>query len=88
MKTIGCNELTVVNWEKGHTEPRINHMAGIVRFLGFNPLSGGGTIAERLVAHRKSRGITQKELAREIGVDPGTLARWELGGENQILKSF
>jgi len=32
-KIIGCNELTIVNWEKGHTNPRVNKMAGVARFL-------------------------------------------------------
>jgi DNA-binding XRE family transcriptional regulator len=31
---IGCDEMSVVNWEKNHTQPRINHMAGVVKFLG------------------------------------------------------
>src|SRR4051794_38325012 len=26
-KVIGCDEMSVANWEKGHTTPRINHMA-------------------------------------------------------------
>ena len=37
-RTIGCTALTLVNWEKGHTKPSVNHMAGVVGFLGFNPL--------------------------------------------------
>ena len=36
-RIIGCNVMSVVNWEKGHTQPRVNHMAGIVNFLGFVP---------------------------------------------------
>jgi DNA-binding transcriptional regulator YiaG len=31
------------------------------------------------VNHRKAMGMTQKEFARQIGVDPSTLARWERG---------
>ena len=54
-------------------------MGKTVNFFGFNPLPTGSTIGERLVAHRKSRGLTQREFARELGVDPGTLSRWELG---------
>ena len=76
---IGCDKMTVVNWERGHTKPHVNQMAGVVRFLGFNPLPTGSTIGEQLVAHRKSRGLTQKDFARELGVDPSTLARWERG---------
>ena len=41
-KIIGCDEMTVVNWEKGHTQPSVNHMAGVVRFLGFQPLPEWG----------------------------------------------
>jgi transcriptional regulator with XRE-family HTH domain len=78
-KNIGCHELTVVNWEKGHRTPHIKHMPAIIRFLGYNPLPICSTIAERLVAHRKSCGRSQKEFAREPGVDPSTLARWESG---------
>ncbi len=32
-KIIGCDKLTVVNWEKGHTSPSINKMAGVESFL-------------------------------------------------------
>ena len=42
---IGCNEMTVVNWEKGHSQPRINHMARVAKFLGFNPIPKGDTPA-------------------------------------------
>jgi transcriptional regulator with XRE-family HTH domain len=76
---IDCDEITVVNWEKGHRTPRLNHLPGIIRFLGYNPLPGGNTIGERIVANRKSRGLTQKEFAHELGVDPSTLAKWERG---------
>jgi transcriptional regulator with XRE-family HTH domain len=78
-KMIGCDEMSIVNWEKGHRSPRVNHMAGVVEFLGFNPFQNGGTMAHRLVNHRKALGMTQKEFARRIGVDPSTLARWERG---------
>ena len=42
---IGCNEMTVVNWEKGHSQPRINLMARVTKFLGFNPIPKGDTPA-------------------------------------------
>jgi len=76
---VGCSQATVTNWEKGHGAPRINHMAGVIKFLGFNPLPDGGTVAQRLVNHRKAHGLTQKAFAAQIGVDQGTLAKWERG---------
>lgn len=78
-RTIGCTTLTLVNWEKGHTAPSVNHMAGVVRFLGFNPLSEGDSLAQKLVHHRKALGTTQTRFAAQIGVDPGTLGKWERG---------
>ena len=76
---IGCTELTIVNWEKGYTNPRIKHMARVIKFLGYNPLSKGTTLAERIVSHRNTLGITQRQFAHQIGADPATLARWERG---------
>jgi transcriptional regulator with XRE-family HTH domain len=78
-RIIDCSKATVTNRERGHAAPQVGHMAAVVQFLGFNPLSTGSTTAERLVLHRKARGITQKEFARKIGVDPSTLAKWERG---------
>jgi len=78
-KIIGCDEMSIVNWEKGHRSPRVNHMAGVVQFLGFNSFQNGDTMAHRLVSHRKALGMTQKEFAQQIGVNPSTLARWERG---------
>jgi transcriptional regulator with XRE-family HTH domain len=76
---IGCDETTVVHWEKDRANPRLSHIPGIIQFLGHNPLPGGGTIGEGLIAHRKSRGLTQKEFAGQVHVDPSTLAKWERG---------
>ena len=36
-KIIGCNEMSIVNWEKGHTQPRSGHLPGVEAFLGFDP---------------------------------------------------
>ncbi len=32
-RIIGCNEMTIVNWEKGHTHPRVAKMARVESFL-------------------------------------------------------
>jgi len=55
------------------------HMRALIVFFEYNPLSGAATLRERLVRCRTSLGMSQKEAAREIGVDPATLARWERG---------
>jgi transcriptional regulator with XRE-family HTH domain len=76
-KIVGCDEMTVVNWEKGYASPRINRMGKVVEFLGFDPFQKCDTLAQQIVSHRKALGITQKDFARQPGVDPSSLAKWE-----------
>ena len=54
-------------------------MPAIIGFLGYNPLPAANTLAEQLVRQRTKLGLSQKESARELAVDQGTLAKWEQG---------
>jgi len=76
---IGCDTDTVTNWEKGRSTTDLKHVAKVVEFLGFNPFELGDTLGERLASFRRERSVSQKEFARQLGVDPSTLARWERG---------
>jgi transcriptional regulator with XRE-family HTH domain len=44
-------------------------------------------MAERLVPHRTSLGLMQKDAAARVGVDQSTLARWERG-EREPIRNF
>jgi transcriptional regulator with XRE-family HTH domain len=74
---IGADVLSVVNWEKGYTEPELRFLPAILSLLGHDPRPKGATIGERLVRLRTGKGWPQKLAAHELGVDPATLARWE-----------
>ena len=37
---IGCDQTSVLNWEKGHNTPGTNKMAGVARFLGVHFRAG------------------------------------------------
>jgi site-specific DNA recombinase len=74
---FGVTEASVYNWESDDSKPSTEYMPAIIEFLGYNPLPPAKTLGERLIRHRTSLGLTQSESARRIGVDPGTLARWE-----------
>jgi transcriptional regulator with XRE-family HTH domain len=54
-------------------------MPAIIQFLGYDPQPAAKGWGARLVRHRTTLGMTQKEAARGLGVDQGTLARWEQG---------
>ena len=60
-------------------------MAAIISFLGYNPVPEPNGEPEKLVWQRTSLGLSQEEAARQMGVDPGTLARWELGERTATL---
>jgi transcriptional regulator with XRE-family HTH domain len=77
---LRANDITVLNWEKGYTEPPITSIPAIIRFLGYDPFPPRENLAERLLAIRRANGWTIKESARRLGVDEGTWGEWERTG--------
>jgi DNA-binding transcriptional regulator YiaG len=73
------DEATVHNWEVHATQPELRHLPKIIRFLGYNPLPAAGSLAEQIARHRRTLGLSRRELAKRLGVDPGTLWKWEAG---------
>ena len=79
-RQLGADEMTVCNWEKGRTFPSIRFLPRIVRFLGYVPFRLDSlSVGERLRLTRMLLGLSQRELARKLGVDPSTVRRWETG---------
>jgi site-specific DNA recombinase len=76
---LGVDTTSVFNWEANTSAPEIRYMPVIIGFLGYNPLPEAKGWGERLVRHRTTLGMTQKDAARQLGVDQGTLAKWERG---------
>jgi transcriptional regulator with XRE-family HTH domain len=76
---IGVEQTSIGNWEANRSKPGLAYMPAIIRFLGYNPLPPAKGWAARLVQSRTVLGLSQNEAAEHMGVDPGTLARWERG---------
>ena len=76
---LGVNPWTVLDWEKDHTEPPIESMPAIIRFLDYDPFREPKSLAERLLAKRRAMGWSIKDAARQLGVDEGTWGAWERG---------
>ncbi len=76
---IGADEMTICNWELGLTEPEVRFVPKFIEFLGYSPLPVAQTLPEQIIRCRKTLGLSRKQLARNLSVDEGTLARWELG---------
>lgn len=75
---LNVTEGTVTGWELGHHAPQVPQRARIIRFLGFDPSSEADTtLGQRIIAYRARFGLTQKELAEQLDIDPTTLSRLE-----------
>ena len=69
-------ESIIWNWESGHSQPDFRDLPAIIVFLGYNPLPEAETLAEKLVRHRTTLGMSRKGAAADMGVDQG---RWRGG---------
>jgi transcriptional regulator with XRE-family HTH domain len=76
---IGGHDQTYRHWETGQSAPSLTWWPKIIRFLGYDPRPAAETFAARLKRHRVGLGISRENAARQIGVDAGTLWRWETG---------
>ena len=77
---LGADETSVWNWEKNRSSPALRFVPRIIEFLGYIPDdTKPENLGQRIVAFRRVRGLTQKELARRLGMDPSTIASWERG---------
>ena len=70
---------SILNWEKNRTDPTINYIPRIIEFLGYVPFESISdmSLGGKIITCRKIKGITQEELARQLGFDPGTVENWE-----------
>ena len=77
---------TVTNWELGRTAPALRCIPWIIAFIGYDPGPEPATVGQALIRYRQRQGMAQQELARRLGVDPGTLGRWERGSRSPVGK--
>lgn len=68
---------TITNWELNQTKPALQFLPGIIGLLGFDPTPPSASHGERLKAARRRAGLSQERFAELLGIDPGTLSRWE-----------
>lgn len=79
---------TVTNWEKNRTNPRLYLMPKIISFLGYDPIVETTlTPGQQIKQYRQKHGLSIKKLAKTLGVDPTTQARWEKG-ETKHSRTF
>jgi DNA-binding transcriptional regulator YiaG len=78
-KVIGVCKASIWNWENGRAEPEDWLYPSIIKFLDREPWREPQTLAERLLAERRRRGMTICATAGLMGVSHGALSSWENG---------
>ena len=84
---LGVTESAIWNWENGWSSSQFRFFLRITQFLGYEiPIPEPVTLGQTIKRCRFLQGISQKELARLLGLDPTTLARSEKGESRQSTR--
>jgi transcriptional regulator with XRE-family HTH domain len=76
---LEVSESTVNNWEKGRSTPDLRTLPRVVAWLGYNPEPEGGTLGVRVARRLREVGLSQEELATQLGADQSSVQGWEAG---------
>mgnify|MGYP002068606856 CR=1 FL=1 len=76
---MGVSPWTLLTWETGRAAPSVRLMPRIIGYLGYDLWPRPVTLGDRIAAERRRAGVSRKRLARIVGVDEATVARWERG---------
>jgi transcriptional regulator with XRE-family HTH domain len=74
---LGVTKFTVWNWKDCRNEPGTHQCVKSIEFIGYDPLPTGPSLAERMLAFRRRRGLRTKDAAKLAGVDPSSWSSWE-----------
>ncbi len=75
---LGVSAWTVRQWEAGNHTPRAERLPELARVLGCEP-SDLVEAPTNLADYRTLAGLTQSDLAAQLGVSRMTVAQWESG---------
>ncbi len=76
---LGVTNFTIINWERNVSDPPVKFWPRIMDFLGYCPYQEARTLGDLLRLHRTHQGLSHRDLARLLGVEAGSVSRWETG---------
>lgn len=98
-KMGGITQQTIAQYEKKETVPKFETVSKIANALEINPnifysdfsqsvVDDSEEIGERIKELRKSKGVSQKELAQKAGLSIGSIQGYEQGRYNPKLEAI
>jgi transcriptional regulator with XRE-family HTH domain len=86
---IICTVATITNWELNRCDPELPYIPRIIKFLGYDPFEPDQdeALGQRLRKHRRGLGLSLKQAAKLLHVDPTSLRDWETGRHRTTKKS-
>jgi DNA-binding XRE family transcriptional regulator len=75
--SLGISKESYHNWERGKSIPLPCHYPKLIAWLGYDPLPTPTTDGQKLKRHRVRSGLSQKQAAKEAGVDQHTFTLCE-----------
>ena len=77
---FGISDDTVTYWENNRAEPRTAYYPKLIKFLGYVPFEiETNTTAGKMKMYRFLNGLSQEDLAKELGINESTVFHYENG---------
>jgi transcriptional regulator with XRE-family HTH domain len=78
---LGVDPGSVNAWERNYREPSLRLLPAIRAFLGYDleNVPDDTPLGFRIASKRRRLGLSQKALGESLGIDEGTVGKWERG---------
>lgn len=84
---FSVSEDSITFWENNRNKPQIKYYPHIIKFLGYYPFGLDlSTFKGRIEAFRFINGLSQKQFAILMKIDPRTALQWEKGQGNGLKR--
>jgi transcriptional regulator with XRE-family HTH domain len=85
---LKTNNWTIRGWENNRHEVSLPYRPRVISFIGYCPNDTSLPLGLRLKERRENLGLSIKQLASIMKVDPCTIAYWERGEHQPVKKSW
>jgi transcriptional regulator with XRE-family HTH domain len=83
---LGADPQSVNAWERNYRQPVLHRLPAITAFFGYEleapPADAPHNL--RIASKRRRLGLSQRALAERLGLDEGTVRKWERGGLRKL----